>query len=130
MNQIVKLFEESNSRLAKIMTGKYNREQLLDAQREADHQVKLLNIVNQAFAISSKNKRTLAALGKMNIMDENTAIDVGLPLEDGKVNCPVQETLITKGQCLDRSGDKQHREECEGCDVGRAVKHLLLAPPE
>jgi hypothetical protein len=124
MNQIVKMYQESNSRLSRIMSGTYSREQMEDAYREFSAQVKLTNAVIAAFAVISKNKRAGAAMEKMGLMDDHTAIDLGLRLETDLIRCPDQDELIRREECLDYSGT--HMGECRGCDHFETSRDMLL----
>jgi len=125
MNQITAMFKESNSRMKKIMKGDFVIEKLASAQREFEGQIKLVNAVVSAFAVASKNKRTLANLDKMNIMDGTTAIDLGLgDKELDMVKCPYNDRLITRAECLDYSGS--HHDNCSGCETGTTTKEMLL----
>jgi hypothetical protein len=106
-----------------IISGKYDRSQLQDAQKEFDGQVRLINAVIQAFAVQAKNKRASLALGKMNILDEDTAINLGLPDGD-MIKCPEKEQLIKREYCLDYSGT--HLEDCRSCNHFSANRTKLL----
>lgn len=94
------------------------------AQREFEGQIKLINAVVSAYGISSKNKRALSGLEKMNIMDDTTAIDLmlGNP-ENDKVKCEQKDELITRHECLDYSGSHP---ECANCETGMSTKRMLL----
>ncbi len=111
------------------MKSDYRQEQIVAAQREFEAQIKLINAVVSAFGIASKNKRTMAGLEKMNLLDENTAIDLMLgDPEVDKIKCPVQEKLIIRAECLDFSG--HHYEQCKGCEIGISTKDKLLPSKE
>lgn len=127
MNQIAKMFIESNARLRQITKGEYNVERMAAAQREFEGQIRLLNAVFSAYGIASKNKRAMVGLERMNIMDDSTAVDLmlGDPNED-KIKCPEVERLISRADCLDKSGEINAPEECKGCDIGKATKKMLL----
>ena len=134
MNQIVQMFKESNSRMAKLMKGlqsgqlKPDLEIISSAQREYEGQIKLVNAVISAFGIASKNKRAMTGLEKMNLMDETTAIDLCLgDPEVDKVKCPVKDHLITRAECLDYSGHHTF-DDCNGCETGAETKEKLLNP--
>jgi hypothetical protein len=105
------------------MNGNCNLEEMACAQREFEGQIKLANIVIQAYAVASKNKRALIGMARMNLMDDYTAIDLG-EQETDKVKCPLTEKLIIRADCLDYSGS--HYEECKGCDIGVDTKNILL----
>jgi hypothetical protein len=125
MNQIVAMFQDSNSRLTKIMEGNYDRGQIEDAYREFSGQIKLVNSVVQAYAVSSKNKRAMAALGRMNLLDDQTAIAIGLPASADYIKCPQQDdVLITREQCLDYSGDTKNG--CSNCPNLATTRKLLV----
>jgi len=107
------------------MNGYYKREQITHAQREFEGQIKLINAVVSAFAITSKNKRAGAVLERMNLIDSTTAIDLMLgDPEVDKVKCPYHDHLITRAECLDYSGT--HPDNCFGCEIGTATKEKLL----
>lgn len=134
MNQITVMLAESNSRMKKLMRGLENASQKPDlelvssAQREFEGQIKAVNLVLQAYAIHSKNRRTFSGLDKMNIMDDTTAIDLGLGDQNlDKVKCPDKGKLITRAECLDYSGE--HYEDCAGCETGKDTKARLLEGP-
>lgn len=107
------------------MKGEFRLDVISAAQREFEGQIKLINAVVSAYGIASKNKRALSGLRNMNLMDDETAIDLllGDP-EDDKVKCPDQNHLITRAECLDYSGS--HYEQCYGCEVGKITKERLL----
>lgn len=118
------MFMESNGRMKKILKGGFRLEEIAAAQREFEGQIKLINAVVSAFGIASKNKRALVGLKNMNLMDEDTAIDLllGDP-ESDKVKCPEHDNLISRAECLDYSGS--HHEQCSGCEIGKATKDKL-----
>ena len=124
MNQITKMFMESNNRMKKIMKGGFKIDEIAAAQREFEGQIKLINTVVSAFGIASKNKRALSGLKNMNLMDDETAIDLllGDPEMD-KIKCPEHDNLISRAECLDYSGSNY--EQCSGCDIGVETKARL-----
>ena len=123
------MFKQSNTRMKKIMDGTFRLDEVSSAQREFEGQIKLVNAVVNAYAISSKNKRALTGLSKLNLMDDTTAIDLGLGNpEVDKVKCPEQDCLITRTECLDYSSD--HPDVCAGCETGRECKRILLPNTE
>jgi len=123
------MFKESNERMKKLMEGKgtVNLDVIASAQREFEGQIKLINAVVSAYGISSKNKRALTGLQRMNLMDDTTAIDLMLgDPEVDKVKCPEHDKLITRAECLDYSGEPKNVGFCSQCDIGKATKRLLL----
>ena len=112
--------------MKKLMEGKgtVNLDVIASAQREFEGQIKLINAVVSAYGISSKNKRALTGLQRMNLMDDTTAVDLMLgDPEADKVKCPEQESLITRQECLDYSGTHP---DCSDCEIGIATKRKLL----
>lgn len=125
MNQVTKMFMESNARMKKIMKGNFSFQEIAAAQREFEGQIKLINSIVSAFGIASKNKRAMNGLKKMNVMEENTAIDLMLgDPEFDKVKCPIRDDLITRAECLDYSGS--HFDNCKDCEIGSETKEMLL----
>lgn len=73
MNQITRMFKESNERMEQILDSNrtISLAELSTAQREFEGQIKLVNAVVSAFAVASKNNRAKSNLVKMNILDED-----------------------------------------------------------
>lgn len=127
MNQIISILKASNRRMDMILKGQYDTQKIADAQKEAQIQLKAVNIVVQAYAVASKNKRTILGLEKMNILDEHTAADLGLgDLEVDKIKCPEKEGLIIRQDCLDFSGKEENYEMCKGCEHFSTTRRLLI----
>jgi len=106
---------------------KPDMETISAAQREFEGQIKTINATVAMYAVMSKNKRAIAGLDKMNIMDDTTAIDLMLgDPETDKVKCPLKDDLITRAECLDYSGSNM--DDCRGCEIGRSTKAKLLPP--
>ena len=124
--QIIEMFEASNRRMKKIMGGEFKQEEIQAAQREFEGQIKLVNAVVQAFAVSSKNRRTMSSLEKMNLMDNNDAIEIGLSQELDKVKCPDVNKIITRAECLDYSGQEEHLGTCTTCEQFPITRGRLL----
>jgi hypothetical protein len=121
------MFMESNARMKKIMKGALRLDEVSAAQREFEGQIKLINAVVSAYGIASKNKRALDGLQRMNLMDETTAVDLMLgDPEVDKVKCPFHDSLITREECLDYSGESKNADDCRGCEIGEATRDKLL----
>lgn len=125
MNQVANMFIQSNKRMDEIMGGAFLLEQVSAAQREFEGQIKLINAVVSAFGIMSKNKRAMAGLEKMNILDSRTAISlISSDPNSETVKCEETGSLILKETCLDCSGS--NHDDCEGCETGRETREALL----
>lgn len=125
--QITEMFKDSNRRMKRIMSGNFKLDEVSAAQREFEGQIKLINSIVSAYGISSKNKRALSGLEKMNLMDDSTAIDLGLgDPELDKVKCPNDGQLITRADCLGYSGTSENIEDCKSCQNFATTRKLLL----
>ena len=126
--QIIEMFKQSNARMKKIMLGSFRLDEVSAAQREFEGQIKLINAIVSAYGISSKNKRALSGLEKMNLMDGTTAIDLGLgDPELDKIKCPDKDgNLILKRECLDYSGRPDKMESCQTCENFGVTRKMLL----
>lgn len=138
MSQIAEMFRLSNDRMNRLMDGmrrgslKPDMEIVSSMQREFEGQIKALNIVVQAYGIASKNKRTLQGLSRMNIMDDTEALNLLIgPREEESVKCD-QFGIITRQECLDKSGSKEHYEMCRDCEIGKQTRRVctLIDPDE
>lgn len=71
MNQVMRMFKESNERMAMILDNNRTTSlnELAAAQREFEGQIKLVNAVVSAFAVMSKNERAKDNFTKLNIID-------------------------------------------------------------
>jgi hypothetical protein len=128
MNQIAQMFKESNKVLTELnkSTGRIDMENMNARIRALEVQVKMLNSVINIYAVASKNKRMLTSLGKMNVINETSAVfAIGDPELD-KVICPYHDNLITRSECLDESGMAENMERCQGCETGIESKRLIL----
>jgi len=124
------MFRQSNARMNRIMKGEIKVEEIAAAQREFEGQIKLINSIVSAFGIMSKTKRARAGLERMNLLDDTTAIDLGLgdPGLD-KVRCAEQGgNLISRDECLDYSGNPGHYEDCKVCINFSKSREKLVGP--
>lgn len=111
----------------KIMKGEFRLDEISAAQREFEGQIKLINSIVSAYGISSKNKRALTGLEKMNLMDSSTAIDLGLgDPEVDKIKCPNDGQLILRADCLSFSGTSENIETCKSCENFSITRNMLL----
>lgn len=121
MDQLTKVLNESNKRMERILVGKYNRDEILDAQREAEIQLKAVNQYVQIFAVSAKNDRAMIMLRKKGIMDGFTTI--ALPQTDGFVHCVDRDVSISKEECFDYSGSHT---DCQSCELFGHTRKVIM----
>lgn len=125
MNQLVQMIMKSNERLERCLDNGSDIHRLSAARKEAEFQLKTLQLVLNAYAIESKNKRAMSRLEKLNILDNTTAIEL-LTVDPNydKIKCPTFDHLITRAECLDISGSGG--DDCIGCKTGIDTKNKLL----
>jgi len=124
MNLVVQKLTEINEAIEKFKRKEMTVEEVQSFVSLTNAAHKWANLALQAFAVESKNRRVLKSLDKMNIMDEDTALEIMEPGGD-KVKCLFRDNvLMTREECLDYSGS--HIEECSGCPTGISTKTKLL----
>jgi hypothetical protein len=106
--------------MERILNGKYNRDEIVDAQKEAEIQLKTVNQYIQIFSVSSKNSRAMLTLKKKGIMDGFTTI--ALP-KDGEVFCQDRGVSISKEECLDYSGSHS---DCQSCECFGHTRKMII----
>lgn len=75
-------------------------------------------------------KGFLNSLERAQINNESETLNLALiDIEHELVLCPINSRQITRGECLEYSGESEHWEECKNCDIGLENKKLLT-PPE
>lgn len=112
------------------LAGKISTEQAL-AQVALYNQIQgfLQKEQNYHFAMFKLGKKALKMAEDANLLGENAAIDMGDDDEIEVIKCPAKERLVTRGECLDISGDKCPPDECEVC-VHKQVTQKKLLPEE
>lgn len=83
-----------------------------------------INILEETSKKAIKRLRTSGVIGNGTVIELSQGA-----LEEEKIYCSHIERNITRSDCLDYSGNADHRDDCKGCDVGLANKNLLLGPP-
>jgi len=129
MNQLTEYFNECNRIMRELRDNPktFNIEQVAFRLKVLEAQMKGFNVSISFYGITSKNKRAAKDLKRMNMLGDNSAIDLMLgDPEVDKVKCPEHDDLITRAQCLDEAGSQQYFERCEGCDIGAETKRMLL----
>lgn len=125
MNLIAKNIMDIQLMIKDLKEGNISAEKFSTVLAGIRETRKYCNLVIQAYAVSSKNKRAMAGLEKMNLIDDTTAIDLMLgDPEVDKAKCPLKDNLITRAECLDYSGT--HYDDCVGCEIGKATKDKLI----
>jgi len=108
-----------------LRNGTTKPETIALEQKEFVAQIKFLNALIQAYAVDSKNRRMLKDFKRMQLIGDDTVIDMGFgdPSED-KILCPLRDMVISRADCLDWSGS--HVNECTGCEHFNKSRRLLL----
>jgi hypothetical protein len=130
MNQFVQMYKDSNARMILLMDALLNRGKKPDillitaAQREYEDQIKQFNVLATLYGVTSKAKGSMKSLEKMNMLDDDTALDFGVAEGEVTIKCPQQGKTIQREDCLDYSGT--HHEECHDCEHFKATRDALL----
>lgn len=131
MSEIIDLLTEIKELHQLVKAGKINREdaslqeKLLKRRAEAIRD----NIRIAMFGYPNGGRPFLNSLERKGISNETEVIPF-LPaeIEHQRVLCPISHMEMTRGECLERSGEEQHYEDCKGCEIGSHVKKLLTPP--
>jgi len=131
MSELTKLYEEIRR------TQELWREKKLsddDAATELRFFKRREQVIKQVVAIKMHSypeggNKFQNSLASAQIDNATSAIRL-LPLqaEHETVLCPLLNKEMTRGECLEYSGEQTHYEDCKGCEVGLETKRLL-APP-
>lgn len=103
------------------------REKILKRWDEANKEINK----TAAFGHPDGGKSYRDAVERKGLHDPTEAL-ASLPheIEYGIVICPLSKSQITRGECLDYSGEEGHYEDCKGCEIGLANKKLLTPPTQ
>ncbi len=64
-----------------------------------------------------------------NLIGGGSVIDISTDMEQDTIRCPAkQDKIITRGQCLDFSGEQQNAEVCDGCGNFSTTRRKLIGP--
>lgn len=107
-----------------MILKKYNnneislKEYLENDLKYLDASTKKQNIITQILVSAAKHGKAGKIISleskKMNLLGEGTAINTGDPdLE--MVMCPDLEKLITRAECYETAGSKEHSDDCGTC---------------
>lgn len=129
MNQMTQILKESNRRMRLLINHKITLDDAQAQRAEGELQLKVVNAAIAAFGVDSKNRRTertIAGMDKMNLLDEHTAVDLGLgDMEVDKIKCP-ERGIIIRQECLDFSGEKKNYDVCKECEHYEITRKELL----
>ena len=81
----------------------------------------------QAFALQAKHgKRAMNPITSKDLIGDGSVIDMNTDVETDVVSCPDLERNITRHECLDYSGDKEHVASCISCKNFNTTRRLLM----
>lgn len=125
MNLFIEKLTEINEAIARFRKKEMTPEEVQAFVSLVNASHKWANSIIQAYAIESKNKRVLKQLGKINVLDEDTAIAIGATAEFSAVKCPERgDALIPLQECLDYSGSPGT--DCSGCSTFQFSRSRLI----
>jgi hypothetical protein len=109
--------------------GKLTAEQL-HAKIEIYSQIeKRAKLMLNAYSLAMKNKGLFIRILKSNMIGDMATIDTGESFEVEKIQCPLEEKIINRHDCLDLSGMKNNYDICREC-VNYEISRRLLLPEE
>ena len=91
---------------------------------------KRAKLMLNAFGLyARRGKASLNRIMRSNLIGDGTAIEIDLiEIEEEKIKCPDQDfKLITRGDCLDYSGDHP---SCLSCENDKVTKRMLIKTDE
>src|SRR4030042_3308854 len=125
MNLVIKKLSEINDAIDKLRMKKMKVEEVHAFVALVNAAHKWANFALEAYAVESKNRRVLKDLHKMNILDGDTAIQIGVCPANDAIKCSGKEgKIITREECLDYSGT--HVDDCRSCEQFPISRRVLL----
>lgn len=120
LRQMNKMFQDGKIKSEDVLTK-------IAIYSQVERRAKLLL---QALTIGAKyGARAMKAVHTSNIIGEGSYIDIGMDQETDKISCPGQKCIITRGECLDLSGDGSNfSNTCAECSHFAVTRNMLLAP--
>ena len=127
------LIEQEIGELRKLLQlmdkGKITAEQL-HAKIEIYSQIeKRAKLMLNAYSLALKNGKLFTRIIKSNMIGDMVAIDTGENFETEKIQCPLEEKIVNRQDCLDLSGVKKNYDICKEC-VNYEISRRLLLPDE
>jgi len=131
MDEQLQLLQEIKELYKHVKAGKVSnedaavREKILKRWDEANKEINKTG----AFGHPNGGKAYRDYVGRKGLSDPTEALD-SLPheIENEIVICPLTKSKMTRGECLEYSGEESHYEECKDCNIGLANKKLLTPP--
>jgi len=85
----------------------------------------------QAFALQAKHgKRPTSGIISSNLIGDGSMIDIGAEQDEEMIACPDLSETISRGKCLDYSGDAKNLESCKTCDHFDVTRRVLMQKTE
>lgn len=122
---------ELRSLAQKVLTGEVDNEKARTLVGIYSQTAKRENLLFQIASFSEKNgksDKSWRRLNDMNLISENTAINV--ESKDNQVfKCPEQGwKLIDRGNCLDYSGSETNIDKCQNCYHFSITRRQICTP--
>ncbi len=124
MNLVIQKLAEINEVIKQFRKKEMSVEEVQAYVSLVNAAHKWANLTLQSFAIESKNRRVFKELRKMNIIDTETALNIGISPGEDLVKCPSRDNrLVKREECLDYSG--VNNDECRACDQFSVTRERL-----
>ena len=131
MSELTKLYEEIRDTQKHWRAGKINQD---DATTELKFFKRREQVLKQKIAIRihgypDGGRKFLSSVDRAQVDNETEALKLlPLEIEHETVLCPLTNQEITRGECLEYSGEVEHYEDCKNCEIGLVNKKLLTPP--
>lgn len=130
---IISLFKELRQLTKGYRSGKIPVEEFREVRAAIVEHRKQLTLQLSSIAEALKYARSMhiqKELKHAGLLSSGQIADMSLcEIEQETVLCEMQDKVITRQECLDRSGSQEHFDECKGCEIGIICKKLLISNP-
>ena len=100
-----------------ILSGKLDKETAALALKAYSESGKRVDQYLKVVALTINHGKSARQIITKNIISDGVAIDLSTPEIEEKIKCPEQgDKLITRGECLDYSGDECNIDNCQKCE--------------
>ena len=111
----------------RLENGTLNGEGVDTRIKIISHAEKLLKLAIMVKLGEAKfGKAKFQELRDANMVGGGSIVSTQGSLELDMINCPDQDKHITRGQCLDYSGETKHSEDCATCENFLKTRSFLL----
>ena len=128
MSELTSLYEEIKGTQQHWRAGQITQDSAMTELRfyKRREQVLKQKIAIRVHGYPDGGRKFLNSVDRCQIDNETEAIKLlPMDIEHETILCPLNQKEMTRGECLDYSGEVEHYEDCKGCEIGLANKRLL-----